>query len=59
MFENIPQPILDRMQALELLDSQDRLDGTPRLERLRQIPSETGKFMALMAAVTPAGRQCH
>jgi caffeoyl-CoA O-methyltransferase len=56
MFENIPQLILDRMQALELRDSQARLDGTPRFERLRQIPPETGKFIALMAAVAPAGR---
>jgi len=55
MFDNIPQPILDRMQALELLDSRDRSDGTPRLDRLRQIPPETGKYIALMAAAAPAG----
>lgn len=49
MFDNIPQPILDRMQALELLDSRDRSDGTARLDRLRQIPPETGKYIALVA----------
>jgi predicted O-methyltransferase YrrM len=43
------------MKLLEELDAQDRLDGTPRLQRLRQIPPETGKFLALLAAETPEG----
>ena len=55
MLHPIPRPILDRMQYLETLDSQDRQDGTPRLRRLRQIPSETGRFLALMAAGAPQG----
>ena len=55
MFHNIPQPILNRMAQLETVDIRDRADGTPRMERLRQIPPETGKFLALMAASAPDG----
>ncbi len=55
MFHNIPKQILDRMKTLEEIDARDRQDGTPNLERLRQIPPETGKFLALMAAGVPAG----
>jgi caffeoyl-CoA O-methyltransferase len=55
MFHNIPQPILDRMRYLEEIDTQDRQDGTPRLQRLRQIPPETGRFLALLAAGAPQG----
>jgi caffeoyl-CoA O-methyltransferase len=55
MFHDIPQPILDRMHHLEGIDTQDRQDGTPRLQRLRQIPPETGKFLALLAASAPQG----
>jgi hypothetical protein len=44
------------MRELEALDSRDRTDGTPRLARLRQIPRETGRFIALLAAAAPAGR---
>jgi caffeoyl-CoA O-methyltransferase len=55
MFHNIPQPILDRMRHLEEIDAQDRQDGTPRLQRLRQIPPQTGRFLALMAASSPQG----
>jgi predicted O-methyltransferase YrrM len=43
------------MQYLEQMDSQDREDGTLRLQRLRQIPPDTGKFLALLAASAPAG----
>jgi caffeoyl-CoA O-methyltransferase len=55
MFHNIPQPILGRMRYLEEIDTQDRQDGTPRPQRLRQIPPETGRFLALLAAGTPQG----
>lgn len=55
MFHSIPPAILNRMRELEELDSRDRLDNTPRLQRLRQIPPETGKFLALLAANTPEG----
>lgn len=43
------------MKTLEEIDARDRQDGTPRLERLRQIPPETGKFLAILAANTPKG----
>ena len=55
MFHSIPKPILERMQHLERVDARDRADGTPRLERLRQIPPETGRFIALLAACAPDG----
>ena len=55
MFHSIRQSILERMQYLEKIDAQDRKDGTPRLKRLRQIPSETGKFLAIMVANAPKG----
>ena len=55
MFHTLNPAILDRMKFLEELDAKDRLDGTPRLQRLRQIPPETGKFLALLAAGAPKG----
>lgn len=55
MFHNIPSAVAARMRDLEARDLQDREDGTPRVQRLRQIPPETGQFLALLAANTPAG----
>ena len=55
MFHNIPAPITDRMATLEAIDARDRLDGTPKSARLRQIPAETGRFLALLAASAPPG----
>jgi caffeoyl-CoA O-methyltransferase len=55
MFSDIPQPILDRMSCLEARDARDRQDGTPTAMRLRQILPETGRFLALTAAVAPEG----
>jgi predicted O-methyltransferase YrrM len=43
------------MRELEVRDAADRLDGTPQLQRLRQVPPETGRFIALIAASSPAG----
>lgn len=43
------------MHYLESLDNQDRLDEKPLLQRLRQIPPDTGKFIALLAATAPQG----
>jgi caffeoyl-CoA O-methyltransferase len=43
------------MRYLERVDTEDRIDGTTRLQRLRQIPPETGRFLALLAANTPEG----
>lgn len=55
MFHNIPKPIQSRMKFLEKRDADDRLDGTPRMQRLRQIPPETGRFLSIMAASAPNG----
>ena len=55
MFHNIPENISKRMEYLEEIDSKDRIDGTPRLKRLRQIPPETGKFISILAASAPKG----
>ena len=56
MFHDLPQSIATRMEFLEQSDARDRIDGTARLQRLRQVPRETGKFLALLAASAPAGR---
>ncbi|MDP1545091.1 MAG: O-methyltransferase [Anaerolineales bacterium] len=55
MFHSIPPAMLERMKFLETRDIEDRTDGTPRIQRLRQIPPETGKFLALLAAGAPDG----
>lgn len=55
MFHTIPQAMQARMNVLEAIDARDREDGTTRLQRLRQIPPETGRFLALLAANTPPG----
>ena len=55
MFHDIPESIKNRMKYLEELDTKDRTDGTPRMERLRQIPPETGKFVSFLAASAPKG----
>lgn len=55
MFHNLPENIKNRMEYLEEIDLKDRVDGTPRLERLRQIPPETGKFLSILAASVPKG----
>lgn len=56
MFGDMPAAMLDRMADLEERDRLDRVDGTPRLDRLRQIPPETGRFLAILAASAPPGR---
>ena len=56
MFHRIPDVIKERMRYLEEKDQRDRLDGTPRMERLRQIPPETGKFISILAACAPVGQ---
>jgi predicted O-methyltransferase YrrM len=55
MFHNIPELIQNRMKFLEKIDSEDRVDGTPRMQRLRQIPPEIGKFLLILAASAPEG----
>jgi len=56
MFHNIPQPMLDRMAYLEKINAEDQANGTKMLQCLRQIPPETGKFIALLAASAPEGQ---
>ncbi|MFO7682298.1 MAG: class I SAM-dependent methyltransferase [Chloroflexota bacterium] len=56
MFHTISQAMLERMRYLEETDMRDRQDGTPHLARLRQIPAETGRFLAMMAAGGGNGR---
>ncbi|MEW6442833.1 MAG: O-methyltransferase [bacterium] len=55
MFHDVPQSLLERMKALELLDRQQREGAAPAAERLRQVPRETGMFIALAAASAPDG----
>lgn len=55
LFTDIPNPVLDRMHYLEQRDARDRQDGTPNLKRLRQIPAQTGMFLALLAESAPRG----
>lgn len=56
MFTEITNAMAERMAFLEALDKKDRDDGTTRMERLRQIPPETGKFLSILAANCPPGQ---
>lgn len=56
MFHNIPQVVLERMQVLEALDARHRKEGVPKLQALRQVVPETGRFLALLAAGAPEGQ---
>lgn len=56
MFCDISEVVLERMHYLEQIDARDRTDGTERMQRLRQIPPVTGKFIALWAASVPDGK---
>jgi predicted O-methyltransferase YrrM len=55
MFNDLSANVLEVMHELEARDAQDRDDGTPHLERLRQITPDTGRFIALWAASAPPG----
>ncbi|MGO9444605.1 MAG: O-methyltransferase [Thiobacillaceae bacterium] len=55
MFHDVPNQMLVRMQELEAIDARDRTDGTPRMQRLRQISGEVGRFIAILAASAPPG----
>lgn len=41
MFSEISKALWERMHLLESIDSRDRVDGTAREQRLRQITPET------------------
>jgi hypothetical protein len=51
----IPEAVRDRMACLEEIDREDRDCGTPRMNRLQQVPQQTGRFIALLAAA-PEGK---
>jgi caffeoyl-CoA O-methyltransferase len=55
VFNDLTADVLERMHELEARDEKDRDDGTPHLERLRQITPDTGQFIALWAASAPDG----
>jgi len=55
MYHNIPKAIKERMKYLESMDKKDRIAGKSPAERLRQVPPDTGKFLALLAASAPEG----
>ena len=55
MFHHIPPKIMRRMLELEQIDTCDRQDSTPRPRRLRQIPPESGRFLAILCAGAPGG----
>jgi predicted O-methyltransferase YrrM len=55
VFHDIPESVGARMAELEERGARDRKDGTPRLERLREVPREVGRFLALLAAAAPPG----
>ena len=56
MHHNIPELVKNRMKFLEKIDTEDRVDGTPRMQRLRQIPPLIGKFLSILAASSPKGK---
>ena len=56
MFHGLSQSMRERMAYLEAIDVRDREDGTPVPHRMRQIPPETGRFIALLAAGAPRGK---
>jgi len=55
VFHQIPPAVRERMDRLAALHEADKTDGTPRFDRLRQIPPETGRFLCILAASAPEG----
>ena len=56
MFHGLTPAMLARMAELEAMDAADRTNGTPHGQRLRQVPPQTGRYLAILAASAPAGR---
>jgi caffeoyl-CoA O-methyltransferase len=56
MFDSIPSGMAARMAELEKIDAADRVDGTERMKRLRQVPLDIGRLIAMLAATAPEGR---
>jgi predicted O-methyltransferase YrrM len=51
---DIPARVLDAMRSLEARDAADRVDGTPKTQRLRAISPEVGAFLQLLVEATGA-----
>lgn len=56
MFHGLTAAMRTRMAQLEAIDAADRTDGTLHGRRLRQIPPDTGRYLAILAAAAPAGQ---
>jgi predicted O-methyltransferase YrrM len=56
MFHDIPEAVAARMAELKERGVRDRADGTPRMQRLREVPEGVGRFLAILAAGAPDGR---
>ncbi|MDH4158617.1 MAG: class I SAM-dependent methyltransferase [candidate division Zixibacteria bacterium] len=56
MFHHIPDSIAQRMKWLEDLNDRLKQEGRSAAERLRQIPPDTGRFLALLACSAPVGK---
>lgn len=55
MFNDIPDRVLERMKYLEELDAKHRREEIEGFKRLRQVPPQTGRFLALLCAGAPDG----
>ena len=55
MFHRMPDAVSARMRELEQMDSRQRREDVASFERLRQIPSATGRFLSIVAAAAPEG----
>jgi caffeoyl-CoA O-methyltransferase len=55
VLHDIPSPIAARMKVLEALDADERRQDLPPSERIRAVPPESGRLLALLAATAPAG----
>ena len=55
MFHDIPGEVLERMRYLEEMDARHRRERLGQFDRLRQIPPQTGRFLALLASGAPEG----
>jgi predicted O-methyltransferase YrrM len=56
MFTDIPQKIIDRMRFLEEKNRQGGIESAKGLIGLYQVPPETGRFIAILAASAPEGQ---
>ena len=55
MFHDIPRPVLERMRYMEELDAEHRREEMEGFQRLRQVPPQTGRFIALLCTGAPDG----